>query len=103
MNNKADFAPIRWSYKKTREVARRMDGVSFYLLTEYLLIILAQHSVVNSVRITLISTLRPRLRLVTSISKPRRRCCRTLLPLVSTWVPGTGKALSSCCLPWTVF
>ena len=26
MNNKADFAPIRWSYKKTREVARRMDG-----------------------------------------------------------------------------
>ena len=25
MNNKADFAPIRWSYKKTREVARRMD------------------------------------------------------------------------------
>lgn len=28
MNNKADFAPIRWSYKKTREVARRMDCVS---------------------------------------------------------------------------
>ncbi|KAJ7201748.1 hypothetical protein C8J57DRAFT_1624531 [Mycena rebaudengoi] len=28
MNNKADFAPIRWSYKKTREVARRMDGIS---------------------------------------------------------------------------
>ena len=28
MNNKADFAPIRWSYKKTREVARRMDGES---------------------------------------------------------------------------
>lgn len=27
MNNKADFAPIRWSYKKTREVARRMDGM----------------------------------------------------------------------------
>ena len=27
MNDKADFAPIRWSYKKTREVARRMDGV----------------------------------------------------------------------------
>lgn len=26
MNNKADFAPIRWSYKVTREVARRMDG-----------------------------------------------------------------------------
>lgn len=26
MNNKADYAPIRWSYKKTREVARRMDG-----------------------------------------------------------------------------
>ncbi|KAJ7302451.1 GMC oxidoreductase-domain-containing protein [Mycena albidolilacea] len=26
MNNKADFAPIRWSYKKTREVARRMDA-----------------------------------------------------------------------------
>lgn len=26
MNDKADFAPIRWSYKKTREVARRMDG-----------------------------------------------------------------------------
>ena len=26
MNNKADFAPIRWSYKKTREIARRMDG-----------------------------------------------------------------------------
>ncbi|KAF9456918.1 GMC oxidoreductase-domain-containing protein [Collybia nuda] len=26
MNNKADFAPIRWSYKKTREVARRMDS-----------------------------------------------------------------------------
>ena len=25
MNNKADFAPIRWSYKVTREVARRMD------------------------------------------------------------------------------
>ncbi|KAH9843575.1 alcohol oxidase [Rhodofomes roseus] len=25
MNNKADFAPIRWSYKKTREIARRMD------------------------------------------------------------------------------
>ncbi|KAH8919511.1 GMC oxidoreductase [Atractiella rhizophila] len=24
MNNKADFAPFRWSYKKTREVARRM-------------------------------------------------------------------------------
>lgn len=27
MNNKADYAPIRWGYKKTREVARRMDGV----------------------------------------------------------------------------
>lgn len=27
MNNKADFAPIRWSYKVTREVARRMDGM----------------------------------------------------------------------------
>ncbi|KAI0773556.1 alcohol oxidase [Fomes fomentarius] len=26
MNNKADFAPIRWCYKKTREVARRMDA-----------------------------------------------------------------------------
>ncbi|KAG1770753.1 GMC oxidoreductase-domain-containing protein [Suillus occidentalis] len=26
MKNKADFAPIRWSYKKTREVARRMDA-----------------------------------------------------------------------------
>ncbi|KAJ3891998.1 GMC oxidoreductase-domain-containing protein [Lentinula edodes] len=26
MNNKADFAPIRWSYKKTREIARRMDS-----------------------------------------------------------------------------
>ncbi|KIY68013.1 GMC oxidoreductase [Cylindrobasidium torrendii FP15055 ss-10] len=26
MNNKADFAPIRWSYKKTRELARRMDA-----------------------------------------------------------------------------
>ncbi|KAG6819018.1 hypothetical protein H0H93_016330 [Arthromyces matolae] len=26
MNNKADYAPIRWSYKKTREVARRMDA-----------------------------------------------------------------------------
>jgi len=26
MNNKADFAPIRWSYKKNREVARRMDA-----------------------------------------------------------------------------
>lgn len=29
MNNKADFAPIRWSYKKTREIARRMDGMSY--------------------------------------------------------------------------
>ncbi|ETW76777.1 GMC oxidoreductase 3 [Heterobasidion irregulare TC 32-1] len=26
LNNKADFAPIRWSYKKTREIARRMDA-----------------------------------------------------------------------------
>lgn len=26
MNNKADFAPIRWCYKKSREVARRMDA-----------------------------------------------------------------------------
>ncbi|KAL5501118.1 hypothetical protein ACEPAH_9505 [Sanghuangporus vaninii] len=26
MNNKADFAPLRWSYKVTREVARRMDA-----------------------------------------------------------------------------
>ncbi|KAJ3812459.1 GMC oxidoreductase-domain-containing protein [Lentinula aff. lateritia] len=26
MNNKADFAPLRWSYKKTREIARRMDA-----------------------------------------------------------------------------
>ncbi|KAK4703474.1 hypothetical protein P7C70_g2739, partial [Phenoliferia sp. Uapishka_3] len=26
MNDKADFAPIRWGYKKTREIARRMDG-----------------------------------------------------------------------------
>ncbi|TFK61283.1 alcohol oxidase [Pluteus cervinus] len=26
MNDKADYAPIRWSYKKTREVARRMDA-----------------------------------------------------------------------------
>ncbi|EJD00303.1 alcohol oxidase [Fomitiporia mediterranea MF3/22] len=26
MNDKADFAPIRWSYKKTREVARRMNA-----------------------------------------------------------------------------
>lgn len=28
MNDKADFAPIRWSYKVTREIARRMDGTS---------------------------------------------------------------------------
>lgn len=26
MNNKADYAPIRWSYKVTREIARRMDA-----------------------------------------------------------------------------
>lgn len=26
MNNKADFAPIRWAYKVTREIARRMDA-----------------------------------------------------------------------------
>ena len=26
MSDKADFAPIRWGYKKTREIARRMDG-----------------------------------------------------------------------------
>jgi alcohol oxidase len=26
MNNKADFAPIRWSYKVNREIARRMDA-----------------------------------------------------------------------------
>jgi alcohol oxidase len=26
MNDKADFAPIRWSYKVTREIARRMDA-----------------------------------------------------------------------------
>jgi alcohol oxidase len=26
MNDKADFGPLRWSYKITREVARRMDG-----------------------------------------------------------------------------
>ena len=26
MNNKADFAPLRWSYKVNREVARRMDA-----------------------------------------------------------------------------
>jgi alcohol oxidase len=26
MNHKADFAPIRWSYKRTREIARRMDS-----------------------------------------------------------------------------
>ncbi|KAJ6460493.1 methanol oxidase [Mycena vitilis] len=26
MNNKPDFAPLRWSYKKTREIARRMDA-----------------------------------------------------------------------------
>jgi len=26
MSNKADFAPIRWSYKVTREIARRMDA-----------------------------------------------------------------------------
>jgi len=37
LNNKADVAPLRWSYKKTREIARRMDGrtqmlVSFYSL-----------------------------------------------------------------------
>ena len=31
MNHKADFAPIRWSYKKTREIARRMDGMHFQL------------------------------------------------------------------------
>lgn len=30
MNNKADFAPIRWGYKKTREVARRMDGMLIF-------------------------------------------------------------------------
>lgn len=34
MNNKADFAPIRWSYKKTREVARRMDGQSMLSASE---------------------------------------------------------------------
>ena len=34
MNNKADFAPIRWSYKKTREVARRMDGKAILLHLE---------------------------------------------------------------------
>ena len=33
MNNKADFAPIRWSYKKTREVARRMDCRSRLLIS----------------------------------------------------------------------
>ena len=26
MNNKADYAPIRWSYKVCREIALRMDG-----------------------------------------------------------------------------
>ncbi|KAL8292873.1 hypothetical protein RQP46_000567 [Phenoliferia psychrophenolica] len=26
MSDKADFAPIRWGYKKTREIARRMDA-----------------------------------------------------------------------------
>ncbi|GAA5907615.1 hypothetical protein JCM6882_004423 [Rhodosporidiobolus microsporus] len=26
MNNKADFAPIRWCYMKSREIARRMDA-----------------------------------------------------------------------------
>lgn len=39
MNNKADFAPIRWSYKKTREVARRMDGmlcIVFQIIWEYI-------------------------------------------------------------------
>lgn len=43
MNNKADFAPIRWSYKKTREVARRMDGrrydisfANFFLTASYI-------------------------------------------------------------------
>lgn len=43
MNHKADFAPIRWSYKKTREVARRMDGwccrsllQSFFLMASYI-------------------------------------------------------------------
>ena len=34
MNDKADFAPIRWSYKKTREVARRMDGGCYRLSLE---------------------------------------------------------------------
>lgn len=34
MNNKADFAPIRWSYKKTREVARRMDGMLSIFFTQ---------------------------------------------------------------------
>lgn len=28
LNNKADIAPLRWGYKKTREIARRMDGTS---------------------------------------------------------------------------
>ena len=35
MNNKADFAPIRWSYKKTREVARRMDGKAMFFHFAY--------------------------------------------------------------------
>ncbi|EIW74284.1 hypothetical protein CONPUDRAFT_67656, partial [Coniophora puteana RWD-64-598 SS2] len=36
MSDKADFAPIRWSYKKTREVVRRMDAFRGELTSHHL-------------------------------------------------------------------
>lgn len=79
MNNKADFAPIRWSYKKTREVARRMDGTfkipHFSPATTDVEKI--KHFAGNSPLIILIS-IRHHLRLRrTSTSKLRSNSCQT--------------------------
>jgi hypothetical protein len=89
MNNKADFAPIRWSYKVTREVARRMDGmlaVEFYNSKYFSLEDFFQHSVVNWLLTTPTSTRVLQLLAAISISRPPSRFTRTALPLEFTWV-----------------
>ena len=79
MNNKADFAPIRWSYKKTREVARRMDCEFYSVCCE---ITVSSNSVQASVASSLptiptsIRTRQRRARTLTS--GPRRSFSQTV-------------------------
>ena len=92
MNNKADYAPIRWSYKKTREVARRMDGSYASLDQAPFLPLMGyryQPSEESSLPIIRASTPLPPQRRRTSTSTRRGTFCLMASLSVFTWVCDT--------------